>query len=276
MSVRRSSALWAGGALAFAGGAAAAFFLAPLGGEFAPAAAPLPGCPGDFFTQSARVFDAVQICATRAVPADKLHHAAHVTAQWIDNDADGVADLPELPAQLRARGATLLMSGTGFSARAFVRLAPALDGIVGQDLSADETAPAPPRRDAAQEEIHHLILTAGWAQLFPDALSDQAGSLAYAQWQEAESRALYAYDDPTCDSSCKVTEFIYLSFAAYLGAAADLESDELRVHTRTALRARLPGVVALIEAPGHHLPRHAWPDGTYAHPRHISSSQAQT
>lgn len=145
---------------------------------------------------------------------------------------------------------------------------------MGQDLAADETAPGGGRRDAAPEEIHHLILNAGWKQVWPRQFRDAPGSALYAQWQQAEAAGYYAYDDPTCDAACKVTEFFYLASAAYLGAQADLASDEMRLKTRADLRAALPGVVALIESPDYAAPRDHWPQGRYAHPAAIVTTPA--
>lgn len=241
-----------------------------LSGEFAPVEAPVAGCPGPFFTQSARVFDALTLCATRDVPREKLSHAAHVAAQWIDNDGDGAADLSDLPGALRESRATLFMASTGFPDAAFEALGDAMDGMVAQDLYASETAPGVGRRDAAPEELHHLVLNAGWAKLMPEVLSDQPGSTLYREWAAAEAGGHYSYDDPTCDAACKVTEFFYLATAAYLGSAADLVSDEMRLKTRAALADALPGTVAVIEAPAFGQPRTAWPDGAYAHPERIT------
>lgn len=41
-------------------------------GEFSTAEAPAAGCPGDFFTKKAKVFDAVTICATQRVSDKKI------------------------------------------------------------------------------------------------------------------------------------------------------------------------------------------------------------
>lgn len=78
-------------------------------------------------------------------------------------------------AVLREHGATVVMTA---SERAMMRL---LDkGVLSpqmalQDLYADETAPAQGRRDAAQEEIHHLIVGFGWAKVFADRFDDLRG-----------------------------------------------------------------------------------------------------
>ena len=41
-------------------------------GEFSPAADPAQGCPADFFSQKAVVFDAITICATHLVDPEKF------------------------------------------------------------------------------------------------------------------------------------------------------------------------------------------------------------
>ncbi|MGY3686415.1 hypothetical protein ACXAAV_07050 [Vibrio coralliilyticus] len=245
------------------------FMVAPAqAGEFDPSPYAKQGCPADFFTQKATVFNAVTICATNQVPIDKLRHAANVAAQWLDNDQDGQVDQTGIVNELQGNRATLVMSARGFSDQAFEQMD--IDGIVGQDLSAEETNPDADR-DASQEEIHHLILNAGWQGLFPNVFSDQSSqqSELYRQWQTAEQKGYYFYDDPTCDDACKVTEFFYLATAAYSGSQADLFSDEMRLKTRKALSDKLPGTVAIIESESYHYPNHIWPDGHYKHQNNI-------
>ncbi|WP_261859094.1 hypothetical protein [Photobacterium sanguinicancri] len=239
-------------------------------GEFDPKSNAVVGCPGAMFTQQARIFDAVTICATEKVAVDKLHYAANVTAKWLDNNDDGIVDEPALLPALRQQGAMLLMSEEGFSDKAFDILMPQLETRIGQDLAANETAPMI-GRDASQEEIHHLIVNAGWQFVYPEIFSSQQdqASLLYKQWEKAEAAGYYDYGDPTCDDECKTVEFFYLATAAYLGSDADLESDEMRVKDRRSLRQRLPGIVALMESPDYHYPTHIWPDGKYQHSSHI-------
>ena len=49
-------------------------------------------CPAKFLKQGAVVFDLVLICITEDVPHEKVKHAAHVTAQWLENNQDGEID----------------------------------------------------------------------------------------------------------------------------------------------------------------------------------------
>ncbi|MGF1749618.1 hypothetical protein [Vibrio cionasavignyae] len=232
--------------------------------EFSPATEPVDGCPGDFFVQKARVFDAVTICATENVESSKIKHAANVTAQWLDNNEDGSVDEPALLSHLRQNHATLIMTRSGLSEAAFESLSPYLEYIVGQDLSADETNPKS-SRDASQEEIHHLIVNAGWQWYLPLVFSDSENqqSLLRKQWQLADEKGLYRYNDPTCDSACKTVEFFYLGTAAYLGSAADLQSDEMGIKNKQALREELPGLVKIFESELYHYPIFKWPDGHY-------------
>lgn len=251
--------------------AAAAVTQVSHANEFEVTSAHVDGCPASFFTHKATVFDAVTLCATNKVTSDKLAYAANVTAQWLDNDQDGVVDEPALLDHLRRNQAVLVMSKSGFSDDAFDAMD--IDDRIGQDLSADETNPDD-RRDASQEEIHHLIVNAGWQSLYPKLFSDQkrTNSALYQQWKIADEQGYYQYDDPTCDSACKSIEFFYLSTASYLGSRADLYSDEMRIKTREELRDKLPGVVELMESRDYHYPTHRWPDGRYPHQAHIKFS----
>lgn len=238
--------------------------------EFQSSTSALEVCPADFFTQSAIVFNSVTICATKEVKRAKLVHAANVTAQWLDNDQDGKVDEPRLLPLLKQNKATLLMSARGFSEQAFDKIEPDLENTIGQDLSGEETSPID-RRDASQEEIHHLIVNAGWQNLAPTVFSDTKaqGSLLYKQWQKAEQQGSYSYDDPTCDDRCKTVEFFYLATAAYLGSSADLQSDEMMIKNRRSLKQKLPELVNMMESFDYQYPVHLWPDGNYAHQSNI-------
>jgi len=257
--------------------AIAAYLMLFTPAEFKAQANPAPECQSAIFDKSALIFDTVLICGTSGVPADKLTYAANVAAEWLDNDEDGEVDEPRLLDTLKANKPVLVMSAEGFSVVAMPRIMAALSGYRTQDLSAAETNPAGDRRDASQEEIHHLIMNAGWQSLFPALFSEQANenSTLYQAWKFANDNGHYAYDDPTCDDSCKVVEFVYLATAAYLGSDADLASDELRLKTRAALGETIPAVVQLFESDDYVYPTDHWPDGTYPHSEKITSFGVQ-
>ena len=72
-------------------------------------------CPAKFLKQGAVVFDLVLICVTKDVSNEKLKHAAHVTAQWLDNNQDGEIDEKRLRPSLLENRPVLLMSADGFN-----------------------------------------------------------------------------------------------------------------------------------------------------------------
>jgi len=239
--------------------------------EFKAQTNPAPACKAQAFDKSALVFDTLLICGTNGVSAEKLTYAANVAAEWLDNDEDGNVDEPRLLDAMKGSDPVVLMTGNGITALAMPSLLPAVLGRKSQDLSAAETNPTGDRRDASQEEIHHIIMNAGWQTLAPTIFSDQTSnhSKLYQAWKFANDNAHYAYDDPTCNDSCKVVEFVYLATAAYLGSAADLESDEMRLKTRAALAETIPAVIEIFESTDYTYPTNHWPDGTYDHAEKI-------
>jgi len=229
----------------------------------------LPNCPSRLFSEQALIFDIVAICATEDVPQEALVHAANIAAEWLDNDGDGAIDEPRLIPAMQASRPYLIMTAGGPSFAMMVRLAPTFLRRVGQDLSAEETNPVAGIRDASQEEIHHLVYNSGWAVAFAGILGEQRGSVLHREWRFAEAQGYYAYNDPTCNDTCKVSEFLYVASAAYLGSQPDLATDELRLKSRSELAGGLPQIVAMIEADQYRYPRYHWPSGDYAHQENI-------
>ena len=70
-----------------------------------------------------------------------------------------------------------------------------------------------------------------------------------------------------------MTEFVYLATAAYLGSAADLESDEMRLKTRATLADTIPVMIEIFESADYSYPTNHWPDGTYPHQQAIEVTQ---
>lgn len=228
-------------------------------------------CRSAAFPKAAVAFDAVTVCASGDVPDAKVRHAAAVAAQWLDNDQDGHADEPRLVAALADGRPVVVMTADELSFWPGIRAMVALRGRPFQDLGAQETDP-PYGRDAAQEEVHHVIVNAGWQPYLPHVFSEDADddSLLYRAWRAAWDGGLHWYDDPTCDDACRVTEYVYLATAAHLGSDADLQTDELRARTRDDLRRFSPATVAILESTDYRYPTTAWPDGRYPHAANLS------
>ncbi len=233
----------------------------------------LSSSPVGYFVKSAVVFDAYTIYGTKNVPDVKLKHVAQVAAQWLDNDQDGKIDDINLLNTLKKTKPVILMSDKGFGNRQYSELFSAFPDSELQDLSAEETN-NPRRRDASQEEVHHLIMNAGFVKMLPKVFSHQrnVGSTLFKIWKYANDNGLYAYDDETCDDGCKTIEFVYLASAAYLDSQADLFSDEMRVKTRRALQEKLPEIIKLFESDQYVYPIHMWPNGNYKYQQNIKYS----
>ena len=155
----------------------------------------------------------------------------------------------------------------------------AIDGYWGQDLQADETA-QPGRFDAALEEVLHLISTAGYARVYPEAFDESAGSLLTAAMDLARGgrfpsvpgsypeAAWYHYDDRTCDYRCMAVEYFYWALTTLLGGQGDPERcAEIRIEwepcTPEALRSTDAAAHTLLTDPQYKLPTRL-PDGDYS------------
>ncbi len=230
----------------------------------------------------------VQALATADVPHRKLLHAAHVMAQYLDNDEDGMVDDPKAHAVLVKGGAHLVMAATE---RDFHDLDPdweALEGAgfrIGQDLYGEETLPAGPphvrargRFDASLEEVWHLVSN-GWEIAYPDDFGYRPGSRLCDAMDLARGgrflrmprrypdKAWYHYDDRTCDYRCMAAEYFYWSLTTLLGGqdypgrAREIEH-EWECPTPESLARRDAAVHALLSDPRRALPR-VLPDGSY-------------
>ena len=215
----------------------------------------------------------VPIYAYANVEDVKLLHAANIMAQYLDNDEDGVVDNPALLSALISSNAALYMwkqEGQQGS-------------INAQDLGADESVPAwhnnghTSRFDAALEEIWHVITHSGFANAYPDAFGEDAGtSLTNAmdiarggRFQSVPSPypggAWYTYDDQTCDYGCMATEYIYWAMTSVLGAQENRAGEihqEWKLNTKAKVQQMDTAIYQLMTDPQYVFPI-VLPDGTY-------------
>ncbi len=237
----------------------------------------------DVFERRVDVFG-LEVLATRGVSEPKQLHAAHVLAEYLDNDEDGAVDDARVGDELATTRATLVLFCTEAEAEwGFDRLFEGLGDRPLQDLYATEIHPGSlvaGRFDATLEVTLHLVTHPGYAEGYPDEWGESPGSqLADAmdrsrgrQFFESPDRvpagAWYHRDDPTCDYGCMVTEYAYWSLTTVLGLqSADPAhcgeiAGEWEACSARALEGLDPVVVELLRAPDHALPT-LRPDGQY-------------
>jgi len=215
------------------------------------------------------------IRATDGVPDAKLLHAAHVMAQYLDNDEDCVADDPAVLAEMPSTA--LKMGATEQETEGL--------NINAQPLWAAEVVlPAQGNNefDATLEEVLHVVTSHGWARAYPSAFGEQAGStladamdLARGGYFESvpgggpnygyPAGSWYHYDDVTCDYECMSTEYIYWAITSLLGGQAGRCNDidnEWEPCTAALVQSMDPAVYSLLRESGYATPQQL-PDGSY-------------
>lgn len=232
----------------------------------------------EFFDKRVVVFG-VQIVGTVSLPEAKLLHAAHVMAEYLDNDENGEVDDEAVVAQMVTARSVLVMAQTPDELEnSGLFDSPILSRYAGQDLYGEE-ANEPGRFDATLEEVLHLISNYGYAPVYPQALATEPGTLLADAMDLARGGrfdrvpnmypdgAWYTYDDQTCDYECMATEYLYWALTSMLGAQqASQRCDEItrewRLCTRAEVETRDPAVFQLLSDPQYKLPTRI-PNGDY-------------
>ncbi len=241
-----------------------------------------------YFAKQVDVFG-VPIVGSAAIPDSKVIHAAHVMAQYLDNDEDGEVDDPRvLRAMIEARALLVMFADfdeleeSGLFGDEAVRATYEIQDLEGHEtVTPNDTVAGDggDRFDAAIEEVWHLVSFAGYARAYPDAFGPDPGSrLAEAmdlarggQFFEIPdpypAGAWYTYDDETCDYGCMAIEYVYWTLSTLLGAQADPDrcewiSNEWRACTPEQLQAMDPAAHALLTDPEYRVPTRL-PDGSY-------------
>ena len=241
---------------------------------------------GGYFSKYVNIFG-IHIFATASTADIKINHAAHVLAQYMDNDEDGTPDNKDVLDSLLKYHPSLVMFATEYQAEQFFDDPPetAMEmfdngQLIAQDLYGEETIlPGTSNRfDASLEEIWHLI-TNGYMMVYPDVFGDWSGSLIANNMDLARGghftsipnnypeEAWYHYDDGTCDYGCMIVEYFYWALTTLLGAQSDLDRcDDISVEWELCTPAQLetgdPGMYTLLTDPQYKLPT-VLPDGSY-------------
>lgn len=235
------------------------------------------------FSKYVSVFG-VNIFATSDTADAKVLHAAHVLAQYLDNDENGVVDDPAVVESLLSSNASLLMTRLEDD---FEKLDPEAflfpEYEASQLLFGEETHPegssASTGFDATLEEVLHLVTALGYAPAHPKDFGEQPGSTLAKCMDIARggqfmtipnpypAEAWYHYNDYTCDYRCMATEYIYWALTSLLGAQdypgrAKEIAIEWELPTPELLQSGDPCVYELLTSPKYKLPS-VLPDGSY-------------
>ena len=233
------------------------------------------------------------IFATPGTPDAKIEHAAHVFAQYLDNDEDCEVDDAKVHEELLARNASLVMFATDAEAEMlldalFDAVPPSvIDNMALQDLYGSETHPngaAAGLFDASLEEVLHLVSSAGWSEAYPSAFGIEGSTATTDAMDIARGghfetvpasypeEAWYHYDDVTCDYGCMAVEYFYWALTSHLGGqdfanrCAEI-AVEWEPCTASQFAATDVAMHALLTDPTYALPT-VLPDGSYeAHAR---------
>jgi hypothetical protein len=241
--------------------------------------------PPDAFTVFNKAVDVfgVKIYGTAATGDDKVLHAASVMAEYLDNDEDGVPDNQEVVDMMVSRNATLVMfKDETEEEKLFQPDRSLFEKYELQNLFHRETHPGGAVRgvfDATLEEVHHLIMFAGYAHVYPEIFGPKTGtSVAEAMDlargghfetvpDEYPNNSWYSYDDTTCDYGCMIIEYLYWAHTSILGAqdfSGRLEriEHEWRLNTPEKVQTGDPAIYALFTNPQYRLAE-VLPDGNY-------------
>jgi hypothetical protein len=178
----------------------------------------------------------VKIIATPNTPDGKILHAAKVLAQYLDNNEDGEIDNQEVVDKLVQNNATLLMFRDESEAESFDFSSLPSNIQAAQDLYGSETNPdfnansANARFDASLEEVLHLIISGGYADVYPHIFGGRGGTAIANAMDKARGGhfeqvpshypdgAWFSYDDESCEYGCQVAEYTYWALTSILGA----------------------------------------------------------
>ncbi len=236
------------------------------------------------FTKEVTVFG-VTVWATESVTDAKLLHAGRVLAQYLDNDEDGIADVPAVVSELTSRNATLVMFGTQSEAENFDPSTLPSNVTAVQDLYNSETNPdfnpdaINSYFDASLEEILHLITAHGYANAWPQVFGENQGTAIANAMDKARGgyfpevpplypdEAWFTYYDTTCNYECQITEYLYWAITSNLGAQDypgryEEIKNEWKLNTQQLLQTTDQTVLDIINNSEYDIPT-TLPDATY-------------
>lgn len=236
------------------------------------------------FTREISVFG-VKVYGDNIVSDAKLIHTANILAEYLDNDEDGNPDNIDLLEKLLERQAFMMVYD---DERTDIPDA-VNDTDAGQPLWNYEIHPDglpydpdSEEYDATQEEVFDMLGTQGWSKVYSTDLVDSRGSRIADAMDIARGGyfanipdsypedAWFTYDDPTCDYSCMVSEYLYWGYSTYMGMNAsenrwEMINEEWKIQTRADLIDEDPDYVDIVTDSEYSFPIGKTPDGNYPH-----------
>ncbi len=248
--------------------------------------------PFDCLNQELDVFVdvfGIYVISHSSIPVEYVKHSANVVAEFMDNDADGVIDDPEVHRFLVENNFVVPVWTESMREEVFPSLRDtfcednlgwAASMYYGDDDWAFGGIKQAGTWDTNLEEIWH-VLSMGWYETYPEYFGDRPGSrLADAmdaarggQFQTVPNSypegAWYSYDDYTCDYYCQMHEYFYWILMAnidaldpaYTDKCADSEH-EWYICTKEELQQVDPKAYDLLNNQGFRLPTNI-PVGNY-------------
>jgi len=196
-------------------------------------------------------------------------------AQMLDNDEDGCADDALVVNKMRKNRSGMALFQSAEQAESLSEQM-VKKGFFAQWLFENETEPTCSGkdetgscRDAAIEEIFHVVSSQGLSAAYPDTfgecnLSDNNFNTKSAMQVEMDKArggyfvnvpnnypddAIYHYDDKTCEYNCQGTEFIYWALTSILGGQdkrRDDNMEEWEASTKSLVSNKLKGMYKLV------------------------------
>ena len=232
----------------------------------------------EVFARKIDVFG-IDVYAANGVAESKLIHAAHVLAEYLDNNEDGLVDNQLVVDAMIASGGNIGIWQTEGDLEVYDDL-----GFTNLTVSDVETRPdwhtnnQTGLYDASLEEIMHSVTMNGYANAYPEVFGELVGTTVANAMDVARGgqfiqipeqypeSAWYGYRDETADYKTMITEYMYWGLSSILGAQdkrlAEV-SHEWQLNTAELVRTGDPTLYNLLTDEQYKFPTHL-PDGTYA------------
>ena len=259
--------------------------------------------PGDVFYETPwyhcmKVFG-VSLFAVQKFTVEELRYVAAITAQYLDNNEDGVVDDPAVNGELlQSMSSMLLVDGTDKFSQ-FTYEAGSPHHLMGYTVAQHSLETAPygtlcgstcgTALDVTLEEVNHLLLQGGWRRAYadlepvPTSLLGQAMDVARGgsfsttnmnQQTDYPASAWYrpndydAPEDPTGFNAAGM-EYFYWGMTTLMGGQGDLtplRCDQIKSEWEPCTKAKLQAtditLYNLLTNPSYRLPS-LLPDGFY-------------